>query len=134
MNVPAGALIPLTLVGANEDVTLRAKNWDETLRRLARLSDISFSVEPPESSVQLIVRESAAALPLKGVIDFDAEKLRLAKEIGRLEADARKIEGKLGNADFVAKAPDEVVEENRERLDETRGRAQRLAAALKRLG
>ncbi|MGA2638288.1 valine--tRNA ligase [Methylocella sp.] len=134
MNVPAGALIPLVLVGADEAVAARAKNWDETLRRLARLSEISFSAEPPESSVQLIVRGSAAALPLKGVIDFDAEKLRLAKEIGRLEADAKKIEGKLGNADFVAKAPDEVVEENRERLDEARGRVQRLAAALRRLG
>ncbi len=134
MNVPAGALIPLVLVGADEAVSARAKNWDETLRRLARLSDISFSAEQPESSVQLIVRGSAAALPLKGVIDFDAEKIRLAKEIGRLEADAKKIEGKLGNADFVAKAPDEVVEENRERLEEARVRAQRLAAALKRLG
>ena len=134
MNVPAGALIPLVLVGADEAVAARAKNWDETLRRLARLSEISLSAEAPESSVQLIVRGSAAALPLKGVIDFDAEKLRLAKEIGRLEADAKKIEGKLGNADFVAKAPDEVVEENRERLDEARGRAQKLAAALKRLG
>ena len=134
MNVPAGALIPLVLVGAGEDVASRAKSWGETLRRLARLSEISFTAEAPESSVQLIVRESAAALPLKGVIDFAAEKIRLAKEIGKLEADARKIEAKLGNADFVAKAPDEVVEENRERLEEARARAQKLSAALKRLG
>jgi len=134
MNVPAGALIPLVLVGADENVAARAKNWDETLRRLARLSEISFAAEAPESSVQLIVRGSAAALPLKGVIDFDAEKIRLAKEIGRLEADAKKIEAKLGNADFVAKAPDEVVEENRERLEEARARAEKLGAALKRLG
>jgi valyl-tRNA synthetase len=134
MNVPAGALIPLVLVGAGEDVALRAKSWDETLRRLARLSEISFAAEAPESSVQLIVRGSAAALPLKGVIDFEAEKIRLAKEIGKLEADAKKIEAKLGNADFVAKAPDEVVEENRERLEEARARADKLGAALKRLG
>jgi valyl-tRNA synthetase len=134
MNVPAGALIPLVLVGADEDIAARAKNWDETLRRLARLSEITFAVEAPESSVQLIVRGSAAALPLKGVIDFEAEKIRLAKEIGKLEADAKKIEAKLGNADFVAKAPDEVVEENRERLEEARARAQKLSAALKRIG
>ena len=134
MNVPAGALIPLVLVGADEAVAARARNWDETLRRLARLSGIAFAAEAPDSSVQLIARGSAAALPLKGIIDFDAEKLRLAKEIGRLEADAKKIEAKLGNADFVAKAPDEVVEENRERLDDARARAQKLGAALKRLG
>ncbi|VTZ50218.1 Valine--tRNA ligase [Methylocella tundrae] len=134
MNVPAGALIPLVLVNADTDVGSRAKNWDETLRRLARLSDISFAAEAPEKSVQLVVRGAVAALPLQGVIDFDAEKTRLAKEIGKLAADARKIEAKLGNADFVAKAPEEVVEENRERLDEARARAAKLEAALKRLG
>ncbi len=134
MNVPAAALIPLVLVSGDEAVAARARDWDETLKRLARLSEISFAAEAPESSVQLIARGSTAALPLKGVIDFDAEKIRLAKEIGRLEADARKIEGKLGNAEFVAKAPEEVVEENRERLGDARARAQKLAAALKRLG
>jgi valyl-tRNA synthetase len=134
MNVPAAALIPLTLVGAAEEVQARAKEWDETLRRMARLSGISFAPEPPEKSVQILVRGSVAALPLQGIIDFDAEKIRLAKEIGKLEAEARKIEAKLGNADFVARAPEEVVEENRDRLAEARERAQKLAAALKRLG
>ncbi len=54
-----------------------------TLKRLARLSDISFASEPPEKSVQIIVRGTVAALPLQGIIDFDAEKIRLAKEIGK---------------------------------------------------
>ena len=119
---------------ATDEVQARGKNWDETLKRLARLSDIAFAAEPPEKSVQIIVRGTIAALPLQGIIDFDAEKIRLAKEIGKLLADAKKIEAKLGNADFVARAPEEVVEENRERLAEALARASKLEAALARLG
>jgi valyl-tRNA synthetase len=123
----------LVLVGASEHVSARAKTWDDTLKRLARLSDISFAPEPPEKSVQIIVRGTVAALPLQGIIDFEAEKIRLAKEIGKLQGDAKKIEAKLGNADFVARAPEEVVEENRERLAEAQARASKLEAALARL-
>ncbi len=132
MNVPAGALIPLVLVGADGAIALRAKDWDETLRRLARLSEISFAPEAPPQSVQALVRGVVAALPLQGVIDFDAEKARLVKEIAKSEAEAKKIEAKLGNADFLARAPEEVVEENRERLAEAAARAEKLSAALKR--
>ncbi|MGC2128130.1 MAG: hypothetical protein WA649_10180, partial [Methylovirgula sp.] len=51
-----------------------------------------------------------------------------------LTSDAKKIEAKLGNADFVARAPEEVVEENRERFAEMEARRGKLAAALRRLG
>jgi valyl-tRNA synthetase len=133
MNVPAGGQIPLVLVGAGEQTIAQAKRWDEPLRRLARLSNVSFVADPPEKSVQLIVRGVVAALPLQGIIDFDAEKARLAKEIAKLLADAKKTEAKLGNADFVARAPEEVVEENRERLAEALARADKLGAALAKL-
>ena len=104
------------------------------LKRLARLSDISFATEAPAQAAQMIARGTLAALPLEGIIDFAAEKTRLAKEIEKLHAEAKKIEAKLGNADFVARAPEEVVDENRERLAEAQSRAEKLAAALQRLG
>ncbi|WP_036292471.1 valine--tRNA ligase [Methylosinus sp. PW1] len=134
MNLPAGAEVPLVLVGADADVQSRVTRWDETLRKLARLSQIGFVDAAPKSSAQLIVRGVLAAIPLEGVIDFAAEKVRLAKETAKLEGEAKKIEAKLGNADFVARAPEEVVEENRERLEETRERIEKLTAAAKRLG
>ncbi|WOJ88187.1 valine--tRNA ligase [Methylocapsa polymorpha] len=135
INVPAGAQIKLVFVHRAEDsdVEARALRLEETLKRLARLSEISFAAEPPEKSVQLIVRGTLAALPLEGIIDFDAEKARLVKEIAKLKGDAGKIEAKLGNADFVARAPEEVVEENRERLAEALARAEKLEAAAARL-
>jgi valyl-tRNA synthetase len=134
MNVPAGAQVPLVLVAAPPDIEARAGVWEETIKRLARASEISFAAQAPEQSVQAIVRGTVAALPLQGVIDFAAEKVRLAKEIEKLKGEAKKTEAKLANAEFVAKAPEEVVEENRERLVEIAARIEKLSAALARLG
>jgi valyl-tRNA synthetase len=134
MNVPAGAQVPLVLVAAPAEVTARAGAWEETIKRLARASEVSFSAQAPEQSVQAIVRGTVAALPLQGVIDFAAEKVRLAKEIEKLKGEAKKIEAKLGNADFISRAPEEVVEENRERLAEIGARIEKLSAAQARLG
>ncbi|MFZ1960073.1 MAG: valine--tRNA ligase, partial [Methylovirgula sp.] len=134
MNVPAGAQIPLVFVAADSGTVARAKTWEEIIKRLARLSEFSFAAEPPPHAAQMVVRGTLAALPLEGIIDFAAEKDRLQKEIDKLTSDAKKIEAKLGNADFVARAPEEVVEENRERFAEMEARRGKLAAALRRLG
>jgi len=131
--VPGAAQVPLILVGAPKEVETRVRTWTETLRRLARLSDISFAAEAPPDSVQMIVRGTLCALALHGIIDFAAEKARLAKEIAKSKGDAAKFEAKLGNADFVARAPEEVVEENREKLAEAVARAAKLEEALARL-
>ncbi|MDB5384077.1 MAG: valine--tRNA ligase, partial [Rhodospirillales bacterium] len=74
-----------------------------------------------------------AMLPLAGIIDFAAERARLTKQRAQLETDAGKAEAKLGNADFIARAKEEVVEENRERLKSARAEILRLDAALARL-
>ena len=134
MNVPAAAQIPLVLVNAAPEAKSRAETRDETLKRLARLSGISFAAEAPRQSVQMIVRKTLAALPLQGIVDLEAEKVRLAKEIAKLTGEAGKIEAKLNNADFIARAPEDIVEENRERLTEALSRAEKLEAARARLG
>jgi len=134
MNVPAAAQIPLVLVNASPEAKAHAEGWDETIKRLARLSVISFAPEAPEKSLQIIARNTIAALPLQGIIDLEAEKTRLAKEIAKLKGDADKIEAKLRNADFVARAPEDVVEENRERREDALSRIEKLAAALVKLG
>jgi valyl-tRNA synthetase len=134
MNVPAAAQIPLILVNASLEAKAHVEDWDETIKRLVRLSEISFAPEAPEKSVQMVVRTTVAALPLRGIIDFEAEKTRLAKEIAKLKGDADKIEAKLRNADFVARAPEDVVDENRERREDALSRIEKLAAALAKLG
>jgi valyl-tRNA synthetase len=134
LNLAAGAEAPLVLVGAGVDIEARVSVWGETARKLARLSSISFADVAPKSSAQLLVRGALAAIPLEGVIDFATERTRLAKETGKLEGEVKKIEAKLANADFLARAPEEVIEENRDRLDDLRARIEKLAAAAKRLG
>ena len=103
-------------------------------KRFARFSEIVSADEPPEKSVQLIVRGTLAALPLEGVIDFAAEKARLAKEIAKLKSEAGKMKPSSAMRISSARAPEEVVEENRERLAEALARAEKLEAAAARLG
>ena len=125
--------IPLVLVAASEETKARAERWADFVRRLARLSEITHAAAAPAGSVQLIVRDEVAALPLAGVIDFSAERARLDKEMAKVAADISRIDAKLGNADFVARAPEEVVDQERERREEAELRRAKLNEALERL-
>jgi valyl-tRNA synthetase len=111
----------------------RAGRWADTIRRLARFSDLSFAAAPPQGAVQLIVRGEIVALPLKGVIDFAAEKARLEKELARVNSDIARVDAKLGNAQFVARAAEEVVEGEREKREEAEQRRAKINEALERL-
>ncbi|MFN3687973.1 valine--tRNA ligase [Salinarimonas sp.] len=132
-NVPAGSQIPLLLIAPSAQTRERLPRWSAMIERLARLSNISEADAAPKASVQLIVRGETAALPLEGVVDLDAERARLTKETGKLEAEIAKIDAKLGNADFLARAPEEVVEEQRDRRDAAAARKAKIAEALARL-
>ena len=103
------------------------------MQRLARVADISFADTAPQGAVQLVVRGEVAALPLKGVIDLAAERARLAKEMAKADADIARVDAKLGNANFVARAPEEVVEEEKEKREEAQARKAKIAEALERL-
>jgi valyl-tRNA synthetase len=80
-----------------------------------------------------VLGETVAALPLSGVIDMGAERARLQREIEKCQAEIRKVDAKLANESFVAKAPPEVVEENRERKADFAAMIVKLQAALKRV-
>ncbi|HEX2137952.1 MAG TPA: valine--tRNA ligase [Microvirga sp.] len=132
-NVPAGAQVPLVLIAPSAEVRARAERWEDTIRRMARLSEITAAAAAPRSSVQLIVRGEVAALPLEGIVDLAAERARLEKELQKLDAEIAKIDAKLGNPDFLRRAPEEVVEEQRERREEAVARKAKIAEALRRL-
>jgi valyl-tRNA synthetase len=134
MNVNAGAKIPLVLVGAGQDTRRIASNWEAEIMRLARLSSIGFEDQVPKASAQIVLGEATVALPLEGVIDFAAEKTRLAKELEKIAKDMSIIDGRLNNAAFVAKAPAEVLEESREHRAGLEQRKVKVDEALRRLG
>jgi valyl-tRNA synthetase len=133
MNVPGGAQIPLLLIGAPANVKDWAGRYEDALKRLARLSGIGFADAPPPGAVQVLMRGGVAALPIADVVDLGAEKTRLAKEIGKITDEIDKIDKKLGNPDFLARAKEEVIDEQRERREEADARRIKLSDALERL-
>jgi valyl-tRNA synthetase len=133
MNIPPSTLIALVLAGASAETKARVPRWSDVIKRMARLSDISFADRAPEGAVQLVVRGDVAALPLKGVIDLAAERARLDKEIAKADADIKRAEAKLSNEKFVANAKEEVVEEEREKREAAVARKEKIREALERL-
>src|ERR1700686_2041472 len=133
MNIPPATLTPLVLAGASAETRARAQRWNEVIKRMARLADISFAASAPEGAVQLLVRGEVAALPLKGVIDFSAEKARLDRELAKAEADIKRVDAKLANEKFVANAPEEIVEEEKEKREAAVARKAKIVEALERL-
>jgi valyl-tRNA synthetase len=133
MNVPTGAKIPLVLIGGGKAVRERAERHEATIKRLARIETLEFAKAAPKGSAQIVIGETTAALPLAGVIDMAAERTRLTREIEKSQAEIRKVEAKFANESFMAKAPPEIVEENRERKADFEATVQKLQAALKRV-
>jgi valyl-tRNA synthetase len=133
MNVPAGAKIALLIKDANAESLARLERHRSLIDRLARLSSVEVASDIPHGAVQLVLDEATLILPLADVIDLKAETARLRKELGKLEDEVKKIDAKLGNAKFLAGAPDHVVEEQRERKAEAEAAIAKFADALKRL-
>jgi valyl-tRNA synthetase len=133
MNIAPATLTPLVLAGASAETKGRAQRWNDVVRRMARLGDISFADTAPQGAVQLLVRGEVAALPLKGVIDLLAEKARLDKELAKADADIKRVDAKLGNDKFVANAPEEIVEEEKEKREAALARKTKILEALERL-
>ncbi len=134
MNVPPSRLAPVLLKDAAPESLARGDRWIEVIGRMARASAFeALSGDIPPGSAQTVVGEATVVIPLAGLIDLDAERARLGKERAKLADEAAKITKKLSNADFVARAKEEVVEENRERLATAEAEMERLDAALGRI-
>ena len=134
MNVPPSALAPVLLKDASPESMARAERWLDAIRRMARASEVkALAGGMPPDSAQAVLDEATVVLPLAGLIDLVAERKRLAGARDKALAEVRKVVQKLGNADFVARAKPEVVEENRERQVSFQAEAARLSEALARL-
>ncbi|MBI1272785.1 MAG: valine--tRNA ligase [Alphaproteobacteria bacterium] len=133
LNVPAGAMVPLMIKDANAAQRAILEHYGDVIGRMARISKFDFTTQAPKGSAQEVLDGMTLILPLADVIDLEQERARLKKESARLEAEIAKLEKKLANEDFVAKAPPEVVEEQRERKAEAEATLAKLNAAHKSL-
>ncbi|AVP99496.1 valine--tRNA ligase [Ahniella affigens] len=118
MNIAPGKVLPLLFAGGDAQDQRRAEKFAAQITFLAR-SETPRYLAPGEeepASAAGVLGSLRVLIPLAGLIDLDAEKKRLDKEIARVEVEIKKCEGKLGNATFVQNAPAAVVDQERQRL------------------
>jgi valyl-tRNA synthetase len=133
MNVPPASQMSLALVAPSAETWRRTQLWDPFIKRLGRVSAIERADMPPAGAVQLVIRGETVAFPLAGLVDLGVERARLEKELAKVSADIDRVDAKLANADFVRRAPEEVVESEREKREQAGVRREKLAEALQRI-
>jgi valyl-tRNA synthetase len=133
LNVPPSARPPLLVVEASSEQRGVLEGAAALVAQLLRVSEVRFDGAAPAGAIPYVVSGATLALPVAEFIDLAAERARLTKETAALDGEAQKLRKKLDNPDFVARAPEEVVEENRERLVDAETAKAKLEAALRRL-
>jgi valyl-tRNA synthetase len=135
MDISPGKALPVLLQGANEADRRRAKDHLALLQRVGRIESIAIletgDDAPPAATA--LLDSLKLLVPLRGLIDVDAERARLDKQVQKLEAEHRKSSGKLGNQKFVNNAPAEVVSQERDRLADFERQLGQLAEQRERL-
>jgi valyl-tRNA synthetase len=133
LNVSPGARMPFLVRDAGAQTLERLARQAPAIARLARIDRIEGEA-PTAGAVQVVIDEATFVLPLEGVIDLDAERARLSKAIAAAEKERDALAGRLGNPSFVERAKPEAVEKARADHAEKAAEAERLSAALGRLG
>ncbi|OQW72985.1 MAG: valine--tRNA ligase [Proteobacteria bacterium ST_bin14] len=118
---------------AAADTLVRLDRQRAAIARLARV-DVVAGDAPAGGAAQIVVDEATFVLPLEGVIDLDAERARLTKGIAAAEKERDSLAGRLGNASFIERAKPEAIEKARADHADKAAEAERLSAALARLG
>ena len=133
LNIAPGARLAMHVREAGSETLARLERQAAAIARLARV-DRSSDAAPASGVAQIVVDEATFVLPLEGIIDLDAERARLSKGIAAAEKERDALAGRLGNPSFVERAKPEAVEKARADHAEKAAEAERLAAALQRLG
>ena len=136
MNIAPGKTIPLLLADGDASDRARAAKFAAQISFLARVDAPQWiaSGNDEPASAAAVVGSLRVLIPLAGLIDLGAEKTRLAKEIARIESEIKKCENKLGNANFVANAPAEVVTQERQRIADWGTQLTALREQMQKLG
>jgi len=132
MNVPGSARAPLSLSGASDVTARRLNTHEDLILFLGRLSEVKVG-EAAAGSVPFLAGEATAHLAIAEFIDLKAEQARLTKGIADFDKTIDGVRRKLDNPAFVSKAPEEVIAENRERLEDAENGKAKLMAAQERL-
>jgi valyl-tRNA synthetase len=135
MNVAPGKQIPAVLDCKSKAAVEVVTEGEGYIRALAKLNDLSFGMgaEHPEQAATQVAGEVEILLPLADLINLEEEKKRLQKEIAKVEKDVAMFSKKLENEAFLAKAPPEVLEKNRSKLQDAREKRAILQESLNKI-
>jgi len=120
MDISPGKRLPVLLQHSDDSDRHRADTYASLLQGVGRIESISLlddGKEPPAAATALL-GDLRLLVPMKGVIDVDAERARLEKQLGKVGTDLARTRGKLGNENFVNNAPADVVAQERQRATE----------------
>ncbi len=134
LNIPPGTKMSAHVRDGDDALAKRIQRQGSALDRVGRLESFSFDAAPEGATAQIVVDGATYVLPLAGAVDFEAEKARLTKALQASRKEAQSLSGRLGNANFVEKAKPEAVEKARSDLSDKEAEAERLQAAIDRLG
>jgi len=135
MDISPGKPLPVIMQNASAEDSRRAEQHSSLLQRVGRVESItvlSDGEEPPASATALL-DELRLLVPMKGIIDVDAEKQRLEKQRNKVEAELQRARSKLGNPNFVNNAPADVVTQEKQREAEFERQIVQLGEQLERL-
>ncbi len=133
MNIPPSKKGAMVVIGASSQTSERIEQYTENFELMARVNGWSKGAAAPQGALQCVVGEATIALPLAELIDRDAEKTRLLREIEKVQQEIDKINKKLSNPNFVEKAPEAVVNEQKSRLEAYELELSKLKSAIENL-
>ena len=134
MNCPPGKEVTVIFYGAREELR-GLREQEPYLRSLARVNESEFREggERPKGAATAVIGTTEIYLPLDDLIDLHEERARLSKEVGKIEDELARVQKKLGNADFIAKAKSDVVRKEREKATQFEEKIRALRASLDKL-
>ncbi|MDF2718896.1 MAG: ValS [Paenibacillus sp.] len=135
VNVPMSKKVELIVRASGDDTLSILKRNEEYVRRFCNTSslEIGTALAHPEKAVTAVVTGAELFLPLAGLIDISQELARLEKEVQTLTAEVERVEKKLANVGFVAKAPAKVIEEEKAKMRDYAEKRDKVLARLAEL-
>ncbi len=133
MHVPVGLRLDMLALDMDADATAAWKNNETLIKRLARIETLTPAAAAPKGSITIPAPGASFALPLAGIIDIAAEQARLQKTLDKISKEINGLKGRLNNPNFVASAPEDVVDEAMANLVAREDEAAKLETALQRL-
>ena len=124
VNVPPGKKVPATMLAAADlkDGIEANADYIHLMGAISELTVLADNAAKPENAMAAVVAGIEVYLPLAGLIDVEKENARLNKELAAIDKELSRVEGKLGNAGFLAKAPEAVIEKEKAKAEELNGK------------